>query len=340
MKKFAYLLLCCILSACAGKAALPATPTAPQPFDSATSEITQQIISTLTIAPTPSVKTPSTPIPTKTVQADSTEQAYNMQATKIAEFPAACALESGDTFISPNGNWLTTQCSAIKEGYNLEIVNKEGKHWAVRAKDYVSDDLSGLRPEHWSKDGEYLYFSSNFGGSSGGYACFPDSGIVLGLYRIKLNDGTVATILPAGRVAYDFAFSPTGRLLAYRGLRGLIILDLQTGDEINIKVGNNTTGTLTWSPDGLELAYATCQENPNGYGFLDDYSPQKSAVEIFSIQQNASRSILEIEKKLLLVESWNANNILAIFIQDEHNLGYEQFFDLNTNQWITPTPTP
>jgi protease II len=138
----------------------------------------------------------------------------------------------------------------------------------------------------------------------------------------------VSSILPAGN---DFSFSPTGRRLAY-GLGNLIIRDLQTGDETDINTGG-VFGPFFWSPDGLELAYATCQGDDND-------SIKKSTVEIFSVQQNASRTVLELEKKFLTIEGLDANNILTVYSRDEQNNTDELFFDLNSSQWITPTPTP
>jgi Tol biopolymer transport system component len=272
--------------------------------------------------------TPTLPAPTDEVlQPDPTEQAYNAQSTKVAEFPATCKLETGENFISPDGNWMATECSAHKKGYNLEIVNKEGKHWTVQARNYGSgslNSLSGLSPEHWSKDGEYLYFASYAGGSGGGYTCFYDFGAD-GLYRIRLNDGTVSPVLPAGN---DFAFSPTRRRLAY-GLGNLIIRDLQTGAEASINTGDSVFGPFFWSPDGSELVYATCESDNND-------ALKKSAVKIFSIRQDASRTILEVGNTHLTVAGWDANNIIKVYSEYE-----DLFFDMKSGQWmITPTPTP
>jgi len=180
-----------------------------------------------------------------------TEQADNAQATRIAEFSVNCDSHNQDKFISPNENWLAIHCIR-KLNPTLEIVNREGKRWVLQLKDYVSKKyvhdegagMGGFHPEKWTNDGEYLYFSSALY-SSGGYVCFYDL-TAQGLYRIKLNDGTVSAILPAEGASSDYtvSFSPTDRRLAYQGNGDLIIRDLQTSNEFTIGV-EGTVGNLT-----------------------------------------------------------------------------------------------
>jgi WD40 repeat protein len=339
VKKFIYILLCSILSACASMALPPVMPTALQPFDSGTPEITPQIISTFTIAPTTAIEPSSTPSPTEIVQADPTEQAYKSQATKAAEFSVACDSSDQEKFISPNGIWLAIHCIR-KIDPTLEIVNLEGnKHWIFKLRDYVSvvheegAGPGGFHPEHWSNDGKYLYFTSALY-SSGGYVCYYDDRESQGLYRLKLNDGSVSTVLPPVTSYNDITFSPTGRRFAYGGNGDLIVLDLQTSSELKISSGE-TFGNLIWSTDGLELVYATCKSNA-----YDDSILEKSAVKIFSIQKQESSTILEMEKNILYIKAWDENNILTILSQDQNYHGSTLFFDLNSGQWITPIPKP
>jgi hypothetical protein len=84
------------------------------------------------------------------------------------------------------------------------------------------------------------------------------------------------------------------------------------------------------------LTYVTCQLNWDG----STSSIEKSAVKIFSISANVSKTILEKDKGLLFIESWGTNNIIKINIQDENDNFSQQFFDLNSEKWITPTSTP
>jgi WD40 repeat protein len=200
----------------------------------------------------------------------------------------------------------------------------------IKSEDYEAYALS---PEHWSADGTYLYFAPYFQGSIGGYDCI--YGFAVGLYRLSLNDGSVSTIA-SGHVI--FAFSPTDRRLAYTDGGNLIVHDLKTGDEIKIDIEEDNIDTLTWSPDGLELAYATCQENDPGS--VADGIPKKSAIKIFSIRQNTARTILTMEKRLLSIKAWNADHTLTISSEGGAQGEGIRLFDLKTGQWISATPTP
>ena len=339
MAKFGYfLLLSLLLSACA---AVTHTPSAAQ---KTTVTATPERVSTPTLPDstvTPSVteapiitpKPSDTTIPSETV--DLTQKAYSeataTQAAKIAAFhePSACY----ENFISLNGEWLAAECAI--EGHqlsnNIEVFNKTGQHWVVESEQY---EYYGLQPKHWSADGTYLYFASYFQGSGGGYDCMYV--FAEGLYRLNLNDGSVSTIAQGPVTS---SFSPTDRRLAYEDWPNLIVRDLKTGDEIKINhEEDGSIGTLTWSPDGLELAYATCQENDSGS--VEDGIPKKSAIKIFSVRQNTSRTILTMDKRLLSIEAWNADHTLTILSEGGVLGEGTRLFDLNTGQWMTTTPEP
>ena len=251
----------------------------------------------------------------------STSQAEDAQATSIAQFPATCTLERGDDFLSPDENWLATQCGNQKEYFNLEIVDRTGKHWSVQYKDYGP---GGLGPVYWTADQAYLFFDSTVGYEGGG-TCFYGFGTGA-LYRIELKTGKVSTILPATPTVdgYLFAFSPTGRRLAYSGSYGPVILDLRTGQELNLDVGDDAFGYLTWSPDGSELAYSTYRSVQSG----NDYVVKSSAIKIYSTLRQTTRTIFDLPDNLLTIEDWSATNGLKIGSQNP---------DFNTNYlWIDP----
>lgn len=333
MKKSIYVLLAILLSACA---ATKPTPSATiKAMETATLETvstpTGAVTITIQSAATSKLQALSTPTAAELLQEDLTQQAYDARATRIAtEFGVVCYGQEQTEYASPSGKWVATFCGDKRDAI-LEITNGKDKRWVLQLTDYVDTAMAsgGFRPEHWSNDEEYLYFTLLLGGSGGGTACFNGFGSN-GLYRMKLNDGSVSNILPAG---YDFSFSPTGRRLAYYGRGDTIIRDLQTGNEISIDTGDAIFGPVKWSPDGLELAYATCRDD-NSFDSI-----KKSTVKIFSIQQGVSRTILEKENKQLTVVGWGANNMIEIY--SAFNMEFEDLhFDLNSNQWLTPTPTP
>ena len=190
---------------------------------------------------------------------------------------------------------------------------------------------------HWARGGQYLYFVPKIAFDGGG-TCFYRFG-VQGLYRLNLDDGTVSPTLPVthDRDGYHIAFSPTGRRVAFQEIHGPpAILDLHNGDVTPIEEPDFSVGTLRWSPDGLELAYATCVLSKEDYHII-----AKSAIKIYSIQERTLRTILEVEHNLLLVEMWGEDNILTI--GKLHDQTFEEsvlFFDLSSGQVFTLTPTP
>jgi Tol biopolymer transport system component len=346
MKKFLCVLACITLSACAGITTAPAHAPTPGAVETAALE-DETPTPGITSTPRPS-STPTFLAPIGTDEDPMgllTQEADVAQATKFARFSMNCNdLPTNKAIFSPNENWLAVSC-----GYNhdqtLEIANRDGQRWVLQFKDFLPKEeviigqgpMGGLYPVRWSNDEQYLYFTSDIAYDGGG-TCFYGFGST-GLFRIQLKDGATSAILPIlpSMVGYELSFSPSGRRLAYQGTRGLILRDLQTGSELTITSENNTAiGDLAWSPDGSELAYAVCQSIRDG----NDFSVKKSAVKIFSIRQQASRTVLEMEKNFLSIDGWEANNVLRISIMDEKYDTYEQLFDVSSGQWITPTPTP
>lgn len=322
MKKLPFALLTLLMSACA--VATPTPSATPLPMVTSTA----QGGNTVTAAITPTGQSSATPINIPT----HTQQPPDLFETQVAAFPIQCIKIEGSSF-SPNERWLAVSCRGEGKTINLQIINKAGKDWQLKFTDYVGENASGeLRAEHWSNDGEYLYFSLVLGLSGGGDPCLLRFGTP-SLYRLKLNDGSVATILPESSF---FAFSPTDRRLAYQSDGDLIIRDLQTGDELHIRESRLIDHPL-WSKDGKVLIYATCNSNLEG----DSEEIKKSAIRAFSIVSNSTSTIIEKEKMFLYITNLDENGVITIGSNDESYKFYtETYFDLNTKQWITPTPTP
>lgn len=324
-----------LLSACVGTAAPTSTPkpqtteTVPPPT------LTPTDIPTSTATPRPS-RTPAPPKPSKTP---------DFKATEIAQFPVQCT--NFNTFdgavISPDGNWLAVTCGDDPD-QALEIVNHNGQRWVLQFKDYilpeyVSDNHANtngnLYPMHWSGDDGFLYFAAYVAYDEGG-VCFFGYG-VHGLFRIDLQSGKVSTVLnPVSAIdVYYLKFSPTGRRLAYQKESGNpVIRDLKTGQEISIPIEKDeNSGGLVWSDDGLQLAYGICKSN------LTTYTEEKSAIKIYSVQENASKTILEVDKSLLIAKRWE-KNILKIYKRDGNYQESYLFIDFSAGQWSTSTPEP
>jgi len=363
--KSVFLLSLIILSACASvKAELPYTPTlyaidTITPINPTSTSIPAtprrssavppglqpdlNIIPTNTPSPfhiaTPWKSINTTPL---NLPATWTEQAINANANQNDS--ASCLpSERGHTSISPSGNWLAISCDP-EGGQTLDIVNKENVEWVLQFKDFLADEFvsdgsippGDLFPSYWTDDEKYLYFTSYIA-FDGGNTCFYGSGVE-GLYRINLETGKVATILHTlsyymSYPGYIIAFSPDGQMIAYI-LEQPVILNLKTGGKTYIDVGDYTVGDLYWSPDGSELAYATCRQIP------DDWKIERSSIEIFSLKTRKSRTIWEENKNFLSIEFWNEPNVLKI----KNDYLYPKaikylYFDWSTEEFTTPTPT-
>lgn len=341
-----------LLAACAEQPAQP-NPTATSPISQELETRTPDPTQIKTIEPTlvPTVteiltSTPLAPSPTRQVDTSSlaTQKALDDFATKTIGFPEICSSVLVSS-LSPNGEWLATSCKN-QWNYVLQIANREGQQWELQPKDYVAEKdkepdgsvfSAGLDPKYWSVDGSYLYFVSHISLDGGG-TCLYRFG-AQGLYRIRLKDGHVSTILPAKSISSggwpEIEFSPTGRRLAYQGSGESVIRDLVTGQETIINIDKDLeVGNFTWSPDGLELAYSTCRAN-------QDYSAvETSSIKIFSVRQNESRTILNADKKFLTIQNWSNDDILTL--GEEYETGYQNtiFFTLSSGQVIIATPTP
>ena len=283
--------------------------------------------------------------PTQTLELAPWEQMQDAQATQLARFSVNCpASDQGNSWYSADENWAAVRCYQ-RPGQGLEVVNLQGKRFTLKFKNYlfatdVPDDQipseGGLTPMHWTGDEHFLYFSTDVGFDGGG-TCFYGVGIQ-GLYRLDVVTGKVSTVLPFAEtlMGYEVAFSPTDRRLAYQGTGDLIVLDLQTGQEIALKRGTGTIGDLRWSPDGSELAYAVCDVKPQG----NDYVVKNSAINIYSVSQQSTRTLLSALDNQLTVERWDANDILEIGNQDPTGNTNYTLFNLTSGQWTTATPQP
>jgi len=346
--------LCCVWAA--GCAPIVPSPT-PQPQTPATAVAALAASLTPTQKPTTATVVPmDTPMPTSrpsdtptiwptqtiTVnpQAALTEQVFALRDTQIASFNTTCGDNvQNDISLSPDGDWLAISC-----GYNrdqiLEIVSKDGKQLILQYKEYLDDvskediPIGALYPRYWV-DGDYLYFSSSEGFSGGGFCRFRWEG-GQGLYRINLNTGTVSTTLPPleGAAGYSIAFSPNGRWLAYYRSGYPTIQDIKTGNKITINIESGLIGDFTWSPDGSELAFATCEPVPNS----DDVN--KSSIQVYSLITHTSKTILEVEANPLHLFG-NKNMLLQIANSEsfDYRKATKWFYDWFTEQIFMVPPT-
>ena len=270
-----------------------------------------------------------------------TMQARDAYTTQIASFPFTCD-EDHRTLLSPNGTWLAIGCG-YSHDQTLEVVRQDGTRWVLQFSDYVHPEfmqdehtpMGGLYPQQWTADEKYLFFSSHIHFSGGPTCCYYGIGNH-GLFRLDLTSGAVSVILPlrGSPSGYLYAFSPGGRRLAYVA-DPPVILDLRTGELTPFQVGEVDIGNLTWSPDGRELAYAACRST------ADYLKVERSMVRIYSLETGLSRTILELERIFIRIQSWDGDRQLRILLEDweTRDVSY-LYYDWASGALITPTPTP
>ncbi|HXF68317.1 MAG TPA: hypothetical protein VNK89_00790 [Thermoflexus sp.] len=174
------------------------------------------------------------------------------------------------SFTSPNGEWEAQTVVALpavsdtatRYYVQLKVSKTDGTiEWII--VDKWSEWGLGYtipQPLHWSHDGRYLYFTNK--PVPDGCAVFVNGS---DLHRVDLNSGEVVGIIPP--VGLWLSLSPDETMLAYIGYgnRGLVIRDLATGMEREVKLNpgeDYQAGHILWSPDGraiiLALAIRPC----------------------------------------------------------------------------------
>ncbi len=316
---------------------------------------------TPTASPTRRVSRPSktpTPIidPTELAiynkQATARAQIWNNKATQVAQFPeldtVTCGVYSSNAIvnsseISPDGKWIAMDCS---DNQTLVVQNKEGARWALSFKDFLSPNspaqMTGeLSPKFWSPDGTYLYFTTRLGYSGGGNQCFPGFPSIgdYGLFRLNLENGSWATLIsPTDSFpGYMIEFAPTGRRYA-TDMGGVMIADINTGKVT--KISNTFPETLSWSSNGIQLAYSTAS--------CGDQWVETSSAYVWNATTNQTQLLVRTDGILLKEIIWIDDSTIRITGEkfDEFTLlpTYTIYlYDIAQNSLVftgTATPSP
>jgi WD40 repeat protein len=297
--------------------------------------------STSILSTTPTIRPTSSFTITTNPQSAQTKQAHERFQTQIANFTETCnGIIQNEVSLSPNGNWLAISCG-YDHDQTLKIVSLDGRQWILNYKDYLPEEdreflpIGALYPRYWVGE-YYLYFVVSIGYSGGGSCRFYPAGGE-GLYRIDLITGAVSTTLPPlhGASSYNIAFSPDGTKLAYNRTDRPTILDLITGDVTFINTEVGSFGDFTWSPDGSELAYATCE--------IKDVTGEvkKGSIKIYSLATHTLKTILEIEGNTLHLFG---NIDMVMKIANDETYDYSKatrwYYDWTSEQIVIGTPNP
>lgn len=285
-----------------------------------------------------------TAIALATTQRAESNLARDDKATEIARFPATCDdMNIYSSSISPDGKWLAASCG-YKRDQTLLVQNKEGVTWILEFKNFLSPDspegmTGALLPEFWSPDGEYLFFATTLGYDGGGNDCFSGYG-VYGLFRLSLTTGIWTTFIPPtdSFPGYEIKFSSTGRRFA-ADLDGILIADLQTGAVTQLDIPGARVMDLSWSPNGVQLAYsvASCGEEFAETSFVYVWDATTQQAQILTATQG---------RIILRPESWDDSSTLRI--REEKLVGLDAFYavyvyDTSSKRLVsagTATPSP
>lgn len=292
--------------------------------------------------------------PTFAYWATAQESGFDAQSTQVvetkqaisdlsAQYSQMCGHQLEGVFTSPDGNWVASDCRF--DGDFFRVFHTRGNQiWDVPYSaifEFYPEFLGSVRALHWSSDGNYLYFSNS--------SCCADTDATTNgdaLYRLNLQTGDWILLIPG--IFNYYSFFPDGNRLVYllnnqAGVNKLIILhllDLDTGQEELIDVGNFEKAWVVWNHDGMQLAL-TAQ---TGNAYSDD---RKFALVVVDLLQKKSQTIIQLTKAGLGVTAWSNDDILTIsrstVMEDNGyyvNAVDVMFYDLKINRFVTPTSLP
>jgi hypothetical protein len=306
---------------------------------------------TQTSTPSPTV---DTGYPTWNAERTATEQA---RETVVAQFPGNCGAAYAIMSVSPDGNWMASNCFDQKK---FIVLSRDGsKQWLITYQeilrlykgtslDYIYID--SIDPYHWSADSRYIYFfiylqpQPSFGSP---YVDFEMDLTSRPIYRLDITNGIWTEFTPP---ANYLSFSPTDRRLVtiYANIAGCLndpcpveisVLDLKTGDKATYTLNNTlAAGYVIWTEDGTMFFFISIGNSPS-IKWAFDYT-------IFMVD-TGSKALVRLKDINGLIDlvypvKLTSGNKLEIRIQtyDEQPNIDDQYLDLTTNQMVSPTLTP
>lgn len=311
------------------------------PASTGTSPLTRtsEPVITPIFTPKPKTKTP-TPTPTLRQTATPTEPPL-LVWTPIPSERLAATPDPSQTTVdifttqSPDGVWLLTITNAIpaldKDGVQLgdqahdqvKLARADGSvEWILIDEwSYYGLGSGGYQPLLWSPSGATLYLT---------YRPIPDGcqGFVNGsnLLKVDLNGGEMTEILPS--LGLWLSLSPDEKMVALSGYgdRGLVLHDLMTGAEREVKIDpgrEHSAGHIVWSPDGQDLVLTLA---------LDFCMPEwKSSILWVDGDTLETTVLIEEDERQFFTAAWPEPG--KVMLEDRHDNVW--WLDLETGA-ITP----
>ena len=297
-----WLVLALTLSGCAGQPTLlPAT----QPTETAAA-LSQAPVQPATATPTALLASP--PVPTKTPGAPQPGQTPDLSVYKRQAWAARSPDEgwSANVVVSypenADGTLFGDQYHTLVIAVNL----KDGTQWRV-VDEWLNYGLGYTTPEvlGWSDDGRFLYI----GDSGVPDGCGPR--FTQNLRRVHLSSGHVSPLeIDTGRSP---ALSPDGQTLVSFGEEGLLLHDLENGEEAAIAFEPPAQdwwpGSVSFSPEGEQLLFTLWL---NACGGPDEIS---SSIILVDLAGQSARPLIESDPRRYSIQSWPEE--AAVLLRDQ-----------------------
>jgi Tol biopolymer transport system component len=180
---------------------------------------------------------------------------------------------------SPDGRFVVYRDSTrgINNDDEIFVVRADG----TRARNISSSPANDWGPD-WSPDGSTIVFNSDREGELRGFFVNPDG----------------SDVRPVGVGAwFEYpAWSPDGTRIVFTGARGgsyeIYVLDLRTGDVMQLTDAPGDDSWPAWSPDGSTIAFSSerddCRRAPPSEECWDDAEPDDEHRDIWLMDADGS----------------------------------------------------
>ncbi len=297
--------------------------------------------------------------PTQTPPGDRVNPLLQQLAEKFSiDYPPKYYMYLQQGNFSPDGKWailesinpetLDNQYKTDKLDFRFNVVSISGNtKWVTPFYSEIygiySETLrecgcpryfGSLQVEHWSKDGNYLYFSAY--PYADGPGLFNENFPGRYIYRLDLRTGDIANT----QMDVEAAFSPSDRFIVYREDKTIHIFEFANETEKVVdlpKIDSDVFGRFIWSPDEKQIAFTTVRfDNLTQTYRAGDYSVFLLNIEDQSLQ-------LLIEKNMYYTYAWTEPNLIFLVDYSNYSGTPNAAYSISENQIYilhTVTATP